>query len=327
MNHQSNELHVIFGTGPLGKATARELVALGHRVKIINRSGKTSDLPPSVEVIKGDAHDHNFTRQVTTGASTVYQCAQPAYHQWAGHFPKLQASILEAAARNNARLVLADNLYMYGEPGGKPLLETNPYNPQTLKGRVRSEMARTALEAHESKRVRVALVRGSNFFGPEDHNQGDLIFKPAVLGKTINLLGKLDQPHTFTYTKDFGRALAILGTVDSALEARVYGRAWHVPSAAPITQAQLLESIERHTGQKPKYQVGGALILNIMGLFNPTIKAVIEMLYEWNQPFVMDSSDFQKTFGMTPTPLETAVRETLIWNRQQLGVPGQLAQT
>ena len=325
MNQASTELHVIFGTGPLGKSTARELLALGHRVRIINRSGKTNNLPSRVEVIKGDAYDQKFTRQVTSDATSVYQCAQPSYTQWVEKFPPLQASILEAAASNNAKLVIADNLYMYGEPNGQPLLENHPYNAKTKKGKVRGDMAKAALEAHKAGQVRVVLVRGSDFFGPEDHNQADLIFKPALQGKTINLLGKLDQPHTFTYTKDFGQALAIVGTVNAKLEAQTYGRAWHVPSNAPITQKQLMALVEQQLGKKIKFQAGGAFILAIMGLFNPTIKEVIEMLYEWNQPFIMDSSDFQKTFGMKPTPLEVAVKETLEWNRQQISVPGQLA--
>ncbi len=312
------ELHVIFGTGPLGKSTARELIKLGHRVRMVNRSGTTKDLPSGVEVIKGDAYNHEFTRQVSLSATTVYQCAQPEYHQWVGNFPRLQDSILEAAASNKARLVIADNLYMYGETLGKPLLETNPYNAKTKKGKLRGSMAKAALEAHKAGRVQVTLVRGSDFFGPEDQNQADLIFKPALQSKTINLLGKLDQPHTFTYTKDFARALAIVGTVNAQLENQTYGRAWHVPSNAAITQKQLMTLLEQQLGRKMKFQVGGAFILGIMGLFNPTIKEVIEMLYEWNQPFVMDSSDFQMTFGMQPTPLEVAVKETLEWNCQQL---------
>jgi nucleoside-diphosphate-sugar epimerase len=318
MNNSNQELHVIFGTGPLGKSTARELHKLGHRVRIINRSGQSGDLPVDVEIIKGDAYDPEFTRAITKRATSVYQCAQPLYTQWAGNFPRLQKSILEAAASNNARLMIAENLYMYGEANGQALQENHSYNAKTKKGTVRAEMARAALEAHQSGRVRVALVRGSNFFGPEDQNQGNLVFKPALQGKAINLLGKLDQAHTFTYTKDFARALAIVGTVDLTLEHQTYGRAWHVPSAAPITQRQLLGLIEQQLGHKPKFQTVGALILNVMGLFNPIMKEVIEMLYEWTQPFVMDSSDFQKTFGMKPTSLEIAVKETLEWNRQQL---------
>jgi nucleoside-diphosphate-sugar epimerase len=327
MNNSTQELHVIFGTGPLGKSTALELHALGHQVRMINRSGQTTDLPASIEILKGDAYNLEFTHLVTQGASSVYQCAQPAYHQWAGNFPKMQAGILEAAASNNAKLIIADNLYMYGASDGQALHETNASSTHTKKGLIRAEMARTALEAHQNGRVRVALVRGSNFFGPEDTVMSNLLFKPALQGKPMNLLGRLDQLHTFTYAPDFGRALAKIGTVNASFETQTYGRAWHVPSPEAVTQAQLVQLIETELGCKVKTRVAGAFILNVLGLFNPSMREAVEMLYEWNQPFIMDSSDFQNTFGIKPTSLEIAIKETLAWNRNQISSPAQLART
>jgi nucleoside-diphosphate-sugar epimerase len=321
MNNSTQELHVIFGTGPLGKSTARELHTLGHRVRMVNRSGQTTDLPTSIEILKGDAYDLEFTRLATQGATSVYQCAQPAYHQWAGNFPRMQASILEAAASNNAKLVIADNLYMYGASDAQGLRETNAYNAHTKKGLIRAEMAKSALEAHQNGWVRVALVRGSNFFGPEDEVMANLLFKPALQNKAMNLLGRLDQLHTFTYAPDFGRALATIGTVNVNLEPQVFGRAWHVPSPEAVTQNQLVKLIETELGRKVKTQVAGAFILNILGLFNPIMKEAVEMLYEWNQPFIMDSSDFQKMFNVKPTSLEVAIKETLDWNRRQISSP------
>lgn len=320
-----NNQHLIFGTGPLGKSTARTLLENGQNVRMVNRSGTATGLPARIEIIKGDANDFEFTREISQGIGTVYQCAQPAYHQWPVNFPHLQASILEGAAANGARLVIADNLYMYGSPNAQPLREDHPYNTHTKKGLVRAQMARTALEAHQSGKARVALVRGSNFFGPEDPTMSELIFRPALQGKAANLLGRLDQAHTFTYAPDFGRALATLGMVDSTLEAQVFGRAWHVPSPAAVTQAEFMRLLEVQLGRKVKSQVAGTFILNILGLFNPSMREAVEMLYEWNQPFEMDSSDFQKTFGIEATPLETAIQQTLEWNRQQLTLATRLA--
>jgi nucleoside-diphosphate-sugar epimerase len=313
-----NNLHVIFGTGPLGRSTAQELSQHGHRVRLVNRSGNANDLPAGTELIKGDANDPEFTRAVTQGASVVYQCAQPAYHQWAGHFPRLQQSILTGAAANGARLVIADNLYMYADTHGQPITESTPWQPHSRKGRIRAEMARAALEAHRSGRVRVAIVRGSNFFGPHDQIMSNLVFKPALQGKPINLLGRLDQPHTFTYAPDFGRALATLGMVDDTLETRVYGRAWHAPSPEASTQAEFVRLLETALGRKVSTLVAGPLMVRLLGLFNPDVRETAEMMYEWTRPFLMDSSDFQRTFSIKPTPLETAIHETLTWNRRQI---------
>ncbi len=125
----TNELHVIFGAGPLGKWTMRELVRLGKRVRVVNRSGEVKDAPAGVEVVRGDAYDPANTSLLTQGATAVYQCAQPAYHEWAEKFPPLQAAILQGAIANGAKLIVGDNLYTYGDPNGQTISEATPYNP------------------------------------------------------------------------------------------------------------------------------------------------------------------------------------------------------
>lgn len=306
----TNDLHVIFGTGPLGKWTARHLLKQGQRVRLINRSGQTPDLPEGAEIVRGDAYDRAQTKALTAGAAAVYQCAQPAYHEWAEKFPPLQESILEAAAAAGAKLIVAENLYMYGDVQGQVMTETLPNRAHTRKGQVRQQMTEALMQAHQQGKVRVAMARGSDFFGPEDSVQTEFIFRPALAGKAVNLVGRTDQPHTFTYVVDFGTLLATLGLRDEAL-----GQIWHVPSSAPVTQNELVNLISELVGKPVKTQVGTRLILTLMGLFNPGAKEMVEMLYEFNQPFIMDSSKAQKAFGLQPTPLREALRATLDWCR------------
>lgn len=306
------ELHVIFGTGPLGSWTARALLALGRRVRVVNRSGRAPHLPDTVELRPGDAYDRRFAREVTRGATVVYQCAQPSYADWVERFPPLQQSILEAAAANGARLVVGDNLYMYGDTGGQPITEELPYRAQTRKGRARAQMAEAVLAAHRAGTIKAALGRASHFFGPEDPNYLQLWFLRALRGQSAQMLGRLDVAHSFSYVPDFGRAMAILGTRDEAL-----GRAWHIPSPPPVTQQELLALIGAAVGHPVKAMVASPLLLRVLGLFNPTMGETVEMLYEWQQPFVLDSSRFERTFGMAPTPLPQMVAETVAWARAQ----------
>jgi nucleoside-diphosphate-sugar epimerase len=306
----AQELHVIFGTGPLGKWTARALTEMGHRVRMINRSGQASDLPVGVEVLKGDAYDASKNIEMTRGSSSIYQCAQPEYHQWAGNFPRLQAAILQAAVTNGAKLIAAENLYMYGDTQGQAIREDLPYNAHTKKGQIRQEMTEALFAAHAAGQVRVASVRGSDFFGPDDHLYAENIFGPALSGKAINAIGNLDRLHTFTYTVDFGKALAIVGTQDQAL-----GQTWHVPSEPAITQRALIKIISEEVGKPTKTMLGTPLIVRALGLFNPGLREMVEMLYQFTQPFVMDSSKFTRTFGMTAMPVRQQVRETVAWVR------------
>jgi nucleoside-diphosphate-sugar epimerase len=306
----SNELHVIFGTGPLGKATMRELLKMGRRVKMVNRSGK-AEVPSEVEVMKADANDPTQTRQITKGAHAVYFAAQPAYHRWVQEFPALQAGVLEGAIANDAILVSGENTYMYGEVD-RPQTEDMPYTATTRKGKVRGQMSQTLLEAHQSGKVRVAIGRASDFYGPEVLGSavGDRLFYPALVGKKATLGGKLDMLHTYTYIEDFGRGLAVLGTRREAL-----GQVWHIPSAPTISTRQFLEMVYAEAGQKPNYGTMGRGMLMLGGLFIPEAREMIEMLYEFEKPFIVDHSKFTRTFGECVTPHREAIRATLEWFR------------
>lgn len=120
----------------------------------------------------------------------------------------------------------------------------------------------------------------------------------------------LDQPHTFTYAPDFGKALAIVGTRDEAL-----GQVWHVPSNAPFTQQQLVDMIGEEIGKPVKVLVAGKAVLTLLGLFNARMRELPEMMYEFTQPFIMDSSKFTRAFGVQATPMREAIRQTLAWAR------------
>ena len=304
----SAELHVVFGTGALGKATMRALVGMGKQVRVINRSGKATDIPEGVEIVKGDAYNTADTITLTKNAAVVYQCAQPAYNEWAEKFPPLQAAILAGAAANHAKFIVAENLYMYGASNGNPIREDSPIAPISRKGRIRQAMSETLMAAHEKGIVRAAIGRASTFFGPEYDILAGLVFYPALVGKTINLFGRLDLPHTFTYIPDFGRALATLGTQDAAL-----GQVWIAPCAPALTQRSLMDLLAKETGQASSVRAAGKLLMSIIGLFSAGTRETVEMMYEFDQPYIVDSSKIERTFGLTPTPTPTAIAETVAW--------------
>ena len=308
-----SKLNVIFGAGPLAQATMRALLQRGQIVKMVNRSGKRpADAPASVEIVTGDAYSTDFTRAVTKGAAVVYQCAQPEYHKWVTEFPPLQSAILEGTAANGAKLIVGENLYMYGDTNGQPLHEGLPYAARTRKGKVRGEMAQTLLEAHRTGKVRLAMARGSDFYGPGVLGSalGDRTIAPLLQGKPAEVTGALDLPHAYTYIRDFGQALAILGERDEAL-----GQAWHVPNPPTLTQRELLTLFFKEAGLKPKFSVLGKPMLLLGGLFIPAAREMVEMAYEFEKPFRVDTSKFVKTFGDIATPHETAVKETIAWYR------------
>lgn len=269
-------------------------------------------IPKGAELIKADALSINKRSDIFNDVKAIYQCSQPAYHRWKEEFPKLQDAILSIAIEKKAKLIVPENLYMYGNTHGKPMTEDTPNDPCSLKGQVRMEMSNSLLEAYRQGMAEIAVVRGSDFFGPWEPINGEMIFKAALKRKTVNMLGNLNQPHSFTYVKDFGKALAVAGT-----DHRAIGKIWHVPSGKPYTQNEIAEMLAVELGHPVKTRATGKFMLSIIGMFNKSAKEIIEMLYEFNEPFIINSEATERTFGLTATPMEQRIRETIEWVRSQ----------
>jgi nucleoside-diphosphate-sugar epimerase len=312
----ADQLHVVLGaTGGAGGALVSELAGGGHRVRAVSRK-PAADLPEGVEQVAADAADPAQTRTACAGATVVYHCVQPPYERWAAEFPPLTQSIADAAAAAGARLVYADNLYAYGPVDG-PITEDLPAQPTTNKGRVRALMAERLLAAHRSGTLQVAIGRSSDYYGPGGANSvvGDILFGAVVKGNRARWMGRMDLPHSLNYLQDVARALIILGARPEAL-----GEIWHLPAAEPVTGRGFVELIAAALGRPVKVTATSRLALRLAGLFDPRARESIELLYQWERPFVVDASKFQRAFGpLEPTPHPQAVAATVAWFRERTG--------
>jgi nucleoside-diphosphate-sugar epimerase len=302
--------HVVFGTGAIGLATLDALRRRGETARLVNRSG-TARVPDDVEVIGGDARDPVFATEVARGATVVYQTLNPPYPEWSAQFPLLQAGVLAAAEATGARLVSMENVYMYGRPAGRLLMEDCAYEAHTRKGQLRRRMARDLLAAHDAGRVEVAIGRASDYFGPRggaQSNLGDRVFPAALTGKTATVLGDPDQPHTYTYIADIGEGLAVLGEHPDAP-----GQVWHLPNDSDTrTTRQLVDIAYRQAGQpRGKLRRLPPVLLRALGLVNPTMRELVEMQYQFEEPFVVDSSTITNKLGVEATAVEGAIAHTL----------------
>jgi len=314
----NQDFHLIFGAGPLGVAVAKELLKRGQSFKIVNRSGKRpAEIPASVEIIASDVYDAAKVRAVTQGAAVVYLCAQPEYTEWPEKWPALMRAFIEGLSGSPAKIVMGDNLYMYGDTNGQPVHEDLPYAAHTRKGRARAEVAEMLLAAHRAGKVRATIGRASDFYGPgvRDSLVGERVFEPAIQGKTAQLVGNLDLPHTLTYIEDFGRALVILGAHENAL-----GRAWIVPSPETLTQRQWMTQVFKELGRAPKMMSINKFMMTLAGLFIPPAREGVEMMYEFDKPFIADHRQFMQAFGSEfglPTPHTEAIKRTIAWYKAQ----------
>lgn len=305
--------HVILGTGQLGLAIMDELVARGEAVTLVNRSGQVKEaLPAGVNLVQADLNDPAMAGQVTQGAQVVYATVQPAYTEWPARFPPLMQAIQTGVAQSGAKLVFGDNLYMFGPNGGQPLHEGLPTTATTRKGSTRARIAQSLLDAHAAGDLRVTIGRAADFYGPRctGSTVGDLVFGAILAGKTVNLLGNIDLPHTFSYIRDFAKGLVILGAHDEA-----DGQAWNIPSPPTLTARQFVTQVAQQAGKPLKLQVAGPFLVGVLALFNPMMRELKEMLYQSMEPYIVDHSRFVAAFDDISTPHAKAIDETLAWFR------------
>jgi nucleoside-diphosphate-sugar epimerase len=137
---------------------------------------------------------------------------------------------------------------------------------------------------------------------------GDRVFARAVADKPAQVLGDPDAPHTVTYIEDFARALVTLGEQDEAL-----GNIWHVPNAEAVSMRKFAEMVFGELGRPPRLRVAPGWGLALASMFNPTLRAVREQLYQSEHPWIVDSGRFEQTFGWRATPLPEAIHATVDW--------------
>ena len=310
-----DRLHVVFGAGQVGRALGVRLTELGLPVRIVSRN-RPSALMDGVDWRAADATDPDAATEAAGGASVVYQCLNAPYTDWPERFPPLQRGVLAAAEGNGALLVTLENLYGYGPTAGKVMTEDLPLAATTVKGRTRAAMTQELLAAADAGRVRIAIGRASDFFGAgaTESSLGERVFGNAVAGKRADFIGNPDLPHTYSYIPDIATGLATLGT-----DERAVGGVWHLPGPETVTTRALLELIAGDVGHPVGVRSLPKLAVRALGVFNPTIRELVELSYEFEQPFVLDTTEYQSTFGTEGTPLPTAIAATVAWYRGRNG--------
>ena len=305
--------HLVVGAGSVGSALASQLAAAGDDVVVVTRSGSGPD-HPGVRRVAADASSLDALMLAAPEAVAIHNCANPPYHRWAQDWPPMASAFIGYAERTGAVLVTCSNLYGYGPVNG-PMAESLPLAATGTKGRVRAQMWRDAQAAHDAGTIRATEVRGSDYIAPSDQTRiSSARVVPQVLqGKSVSLLGPVDQPHTWTSPIDVARVMVIAASEPSA-----WGFAWHVPSNAPRTQRQVVDELADAAGvpHVKVSQVPGAMVA-VLGLFNPVMREMAETNHQWDRPFVMDDTAARRAFGMEPTPWPQLLDGVIAFYRQR----------
>jgi nucleoside-diphosphate-sugar epimerase len=285
-------LFVVFGAGQIGAPLATRLLAAGHRVRQVTRSGTAV---PGAESVAADASDPQQAIAACAGADVVVQTVNAPCTKWATMLLPLQAGIIAGAEAAGARLVVLDNLYCYGVPEG-PIHGDSPLDPCSRKGRLRQQ-AHELLMAAVGRGLRVAVGRASDFVGP---GIGDAILSESTLrgvatGGRAPLPGDGDLPRGYSWGPDVVDGLFALAT-----DAEASG-VWMLPTINTTTR-ELLQAIagdrKLKTMPVPKW------LLNAVGLVVPLVRELAEMAYQWEVPYTVDARPMAERYGLTASSLD-----------------------
>jgi nucleoside-diphosphate-sugar epimerase len=300
--------HLVVGAGPVGRHVAQLLAARGSEVVVATRSGTDTGLA-GVTHVSLDAADPEALGAAAGGASVIYNCVNPGdYTRWETVWPPVASSLLAAAERSGAVYAITGTLYPYGPVDGA-MREGMADAATDHKGVLRAAMWSDARALHEQGRIRSVEVRGSDYVGPGVGANGHVTRQLPALraGKRAWVIGRADQPHTFTDVLDVARLL-----VAAAEDASAYGRVWHVPSHPARTQRQVLTDMTDVMGLPvPKVSAIPRAALSAMGLAVPVMREINQLSYQWTRPYVLDDTVTRAHFSMQPTPWDEICRRTV----------------
>jgi nucleoside-diphosphate-sugar epimerase len=297
--------HVVLGaSGVAGRETLAALAAAGLPTVAVSRS--PGALPPAVTAMPADLTDAAAARRAVGSAEVAYLTVGLPYSlkAWRAGWPVILRNTIDACVASGTHLVYLDNVYAYGATDA-PMTESTPVRPTSRKGELRAQLLRTLDDAVRDEGLVVTVGRSADFYGPGASTSVFTSFALDAIraGKTPTWLVDARQPHSMTYTPDIGRALVVLGT-----DPRARGGVWHLPTAPALTGEEYLAIA---TGTPGAHRTMSVTTLRIGALFSSAAREALELVYQNDRPYVFDSSAFERTFGIAPTPYAEGIRASL----------------
>lgn len=292
-------MQTILGAGgAIGIPLAKELAEITDKVRLVGRNPKKVN--SNDELFKADLKNPKEVLEAVKGSEITYLTVGLKYDTevWQKEWPLIMENVIRACSKHHSKLVFLDNVYMYGRVEGW-MTEETPFNPISRKGEVRASIAERLINAYKNNEIEAAILRAPDFYGPD--NRGSvlnmLVLDRMKAGKKANWLVDAEKLHTFTYTPDAAKAMALIGSNPSA-----FNQTWHAPSDRnALTGKGYINLAAEILKIKPEYMVFRKWQLKLAGIFNPIIKESYEMLYQNEYDYLFDSTKFNSFFNFTPT--------------------------
>jgi nucleoside-diphosphate-sugar epimerase len=292
--------------GAIGSELVKQLTG-GEVVRLASRNPKL--VPGAAEAVAADLSNFDDTLKAVSGSRVAFLLVGLKYDLkvWRESWPRIMHNAIEACKRSNTRLVFFDNVYMYGKVEGA-MTEETPFRPSSKKGEIRAQIATTLLNEMKAGNLTALIARAADFYGPHVQNgvPNKLVFEKFAKGSKAMWLMNDSVKHSFTFTPDAARSLALLADAEEA-----WNQTWHVPTAPdPPTGKEFIELAAKEFRTQPKYRVITRPMFWVAGWFDTATRELYEMLYQYEFDYVFDSTKFVKAFHFQPTPYPEGIQRT-----------------
>ena len=308
-----NNTHVVVGaTGALGQALVLRLIAEDVPVRAIVRDVERArqQLPDATEIESADVTELDSLRAACHDAAVIHNCVYIPAQQW----PAVTENFIVTARDLGARLVFPSNIHPYGPLQQVPAREDHPLAATSRRGKLRIRIEKMLLEAYQAGDVQVIIPRLATFYGPTMREGFTYhIFQSALTKRKVDWYGNLDMPYDLVYTDDAAIACLLLSNAEDTA-----GQVWHVPGAGALTGRQFITKVFETLDATPNMGTRSRFSFQALGLIYPPARSFLEVLYEFEQPLVMDGSKLASAFpDFAYTPHDEAIRETAEWFKKR----------
>lgn len=300
---------ILGANGSIGIELAKSLKQYTSDIRLVSRNPKNVNETDQLFAVDLTSRDAVF--KAVEGCSVCYVTIGFEYKLsiWQTKWPAFIGHVIDACEANCCRLVFFDNIYAIGGDHVQHITEQSPFSPSSKKGAIRAALDQQIIKAAEAGKIDVIIARAPDFYGPVKQSSllMNLVYDNYLKGKAAQWFCNADVPHSFGYTPELAWGTALLGNTDSA-----YNEIWNLPvsSHAP-TGREWATIFSEAMGVKNQIKVLPAWMIRALGWFVPVVGEMHEMLYQYDRPYVFDSSKFNNAFQYTPRTNEQAVQELL----------------
>jgi len=300
--------NIVIGYGNVGRLIAAELKKAGEQVTIGRH--EAADGSDSFDSIGVDLLDAVSVQQAIEGHDRVFVTTGLPYKLsvWRAEWPIIIDNVIAAAKSADAKLIFIDNIYLYGpSPLQNPIMEQHPRSPVSKKGAVRLKLVEK-LEAAMQDVLEVLIVRCADFYGPRVNSSGlTMAVDAATKGKKPYFMGNEATRHSYSYVPDIAKATVLL-----ALATDTYNQTWHAPTAPALTGIELKKLVEKSMSKKVAWSTLRPGTMRLLELFVPILRELHEMMYQFENDYVFDSSKFQQRFpDFAVMPYDAGIANTI----------------